>query len=95
MRTLRRKLVVYIVELGPGELYVGSTRRSIAERYATHKAGGRTASGIVRRRGRRLRPDLTRPGETETQARRRLEAAGWRVFGSARPMHLGPPRKGA
>ena len=40
-------------------IYVGITSQTPEGRFATHKAGGPTASDIVRRHGLRLRPDLT------------------------------------
>lgn len=39
-------------------LYVGITARTPEERFATHRAGGMTASKLVRDHGVRLRPDL-------------------------------------
>jgi len=58
---------VYVVELEPeasanpgcGCVYVGETALTPEERWERHRAAGRTASKVVTRFGRRLRPDLT------------------------------------
>src|SRR5438445_6775780 len=41
-------------------VYVGQTGKTVAERFAQHKAGGRHANHDVARYGRRLLPDLYR-----------------------------------
>ncbi len=41
-------------------VYVGETWKTPEERFGEHKAGGLTASKIVRDHGKRLRPDLYR-----------------------------------
>lgn len=77
---------VYAVELGPREVYVGATRKSPAQRFREHKRGGLTSSGIVRRRGKRLRPDLVRGQSCERCAAKRLRAKGYKVHGASRKM---------
>lgn len=95
----RRPFHVYVVErdpeglynVGAGAVYVGETQLRPEERLAKHLAGGRTAAGVVTRRGLRLRPDLAPPEgpfETRNEALRyekktanRLRHRGYRVFG--------------
>lgn len=91
---------LYVVELegsaagspGPmGCVYVGETGQTPEERFAKHLAGGRTASLVVRRYGKKLRPDLV-PGDgrfstrdeavdAESQLAEELRIAGFTVFG--------------
>ncbi|MDF1597041.1 MAG: hypothetical protein P1T08_13255 [Acidimicrobiia bacterium] len=109
---------VYVVELSDaaGErsnpafpnVYVGETGRTVEERFATHKAGGRTASRTVTRFGLQLRPDLYEGlPEYETEAesvaaeqrlRRKLERQGYTVHGGtmgmAQTMAVRFPRDG-
>ena len=93
---------VYVVELRPRgsqapgkpDVYVGSTHLPPAERFAKHKAHEH-GSRHVRRRGVRLRPDLSsgdRPYPTRDAAyaaehalAKRLAAAGHRVYGACSP----------
>jgi hypothetical protein len=85
---------LYVVELaeaaGPRAVYVGQSALFPAERFSQHLTGYKAAS-IVRRYGRRLRPDLferwnpipTR-ADAEDRERRlseRLAAGGYRVYG--------------
>jgi hypothetical protein len=90
---------VYVVELaadagraaGRGCLYVGETALVPEERFAKHRAGGRTAARVVRRYGVRLRPDLTRgvgPFATRAEAEAaeaalaaKLRRRGYVIFG--------------
>lgn len=64
---LPNQMRVYVVRLGDaapgppsdlGKVYVGDTARTPEERFATHLAGGRTASNVVARHGRKLLPEL-------------------------------------
>lgn len=84
---------MYVIELAAGAgrrrdprlpwLYVGSTGRSIATRFGQHRRGYRS-SGLVKRHGLRLRPDLYEdlpafPGSRtarEAEIERALELAG-------------------
>jgi hypothetical protein len=78
----RRKFNVYVVEMDPcaspdhgvGCVYVGETALPPEERWGRHKAGGRTASRVVTRFGRCLRPDLV-AGVGPFDSRARAEAA--------------------
>ena len=89
---------VYAIELddprahgGRPQIYVGSTAKTPAERFARHLQGGPVSNARVRRFGVHLRPDLTRrlgpyltrdaAERAETRLRRRLEGQGWQVFG--------------
>ena len=89
---------VYVVELSSDAaeesqycFYVGETALAPAERYQKHLAGGRTSAAVVRRHGRRLRPDLvlgegpfaTRAEAVAAEARvaDRLRSLGHEVFG--------------
>ncbi len=61
---------------GKPHVYVGETKMTPEERFATHLAGGFTARPAVRDHGIRLRPRLYRnwgPYQTETEA---LDAEG-------------------
>lgn len=80
---------VYAVELGPREVYVGATRKTPAERFREHRAGGKTSSGVVRRRGRRLRPDLSRGFADEKQLAASLRRRGFSVRGATRRLSAG------
>ena len=97
---------MYVVELSDeaGErsnpafpnVYVGETGRTVEERFATHKAGGRTASRIVNRFGVQLRPDLyeglpeyeteAESVEAEQRLRSKLERKGFTVHGGTMGM---------
>lgn len=89
--TCKNGSVLYVVDLGGNDVYVGSTTLTPEERYAKHKAGGRTSVKVVRLRGRGLRYDLVQPGEREESAlAKRLRAAGYKVYGSPKPF-CGPP----
>lgn len=79
---------VYAVELGPREVYVGATRKSVRQRFQEHKRGGMTSAGIVRRRGKRLRPDLVNGATCERCVARRLRKAGYKVHGASRKMAI-------
>jgi hypothetical protein len=97
MKTQRYR--VYVVELRPlreerwTSVYVGSSALPPAERFRHHMGVGdrRAASGIVRRRGVRLRPDLygrlpAFPSRAEARTaeralRDRLRRRGFRVYG--------------
>lgn len=81
----RRRCRPYAVELDDGSVYVGSTGRTPAERYAAHKRGGRTSVRAVQKHGRRLRPDLVGGAHTEASVRRRLKRRGYVVRGSSKP----------
>jgi hypothetical protein len=78
----RRRFNVYVVELDPcasldsgvGCVYVGETALPPEERWRRHKAGGRTASRVVTRFGRSLRPDLA-AGVGPFDSRAQAEAA--------------------
>ena len=96
------RFYVYAVELArPGSpaIYVGSSALPPGERFARHKQGGVPTSGLVRRQGVRLRPELyahlnplfsrVAAVDAEHALRDALEARGYRVFGSC------DPRKGA
>ena len=94
-----RKFSVYVVELDPcaaadpgiGCVYVGETALPPQERWWRHKAGGRTASRVVTRFGRCLRPDLVEgvgPFNSRAQAEvaeatlaAKLRHQGYVVFG--------------
>lgn len=90
---------VYVVELDPtdlancgpkGAVYVGETGLTPQERFAKHKAGGRTSVRIVFERGLRLRPDLA-PDKAfdsraavlraENRTAKKLRNRGYRVQG--------------
>lgn len=86
-----RRCRVYAVELGPKEVYVGATNKSARQRFRQHKAGGRLSSGIVRRKGKRLRPDLSRGFASETALAQSLRRKGYKVHGARSKMHV---RKG-
>ena len=97
---------MYVVELSDeaGErsnpafpnVYVGETGRTVEERFATHKAGGRTASRIVSRFWVQLRPDSyeglqeyeteAESVEAEQQLRGKLEKQGYTVHGGTMGM---------
>jgi len=62
----------YAVRLSTGGVYVGDTGKSPSARLRAHKAGGKTSSGIVRRRGRQI---VARRGPFATRAEA-LRAAG-------------------
>lgn len=91
---------VYVIQLEPGggaagdkrrHVYVGETALTPEERFSKHMSGGRTASPVVQRRGRRLLPELTRdigPFSTRIEALKaeaavaaRLRADGFVVHG--------------
>lgn len=67
MATLKNHHSVYVIELGPGAkrsgakpgpaLYVGMTGLPIEQRFENHRAGYKS-SGVVKRFGSHLRPDL-------------------------------------
>ena len=94
-----RKFSVYVVELDPcaspkpgiGCVYVGETALPPQERWRRHKAGGQTASRVVTRFGRCLRPDLAEgvgPFNSRAQAEvaeatlaAKLRHQGYVVFG--------------
>jgi len=93
-----RRFHVYVVELDHRALdssqpcvYVGETGLTPSERYARHRAGGRTAARVVHRHGVRLRPDLCAswgpyPSRAsavvaEADLAAALRAAGYGVFG--------------
>ncbi len=85
---------VYVVELaeraGKRAIYVGQSALFPAERFSQHLTGYKAAS-VVRRFGKRLRPDLferynpipTRADAEEMERRlsERLAASGYRVYG--------------
>lgn len=90
---------VYVVELnsdglgdvGEGAVYVGETALTPEQRFARHKAAGKSAARVVAKRGLRLRPELFPPeGPFETRAealrferrtRNRLAHRGYKVYG--------------
>lgn len=94
-----RNFSVYVIELNPaasanaglGCVYVGETALTPEERWERHSGGARTASRIVTRFGRHLRPDLTSglgPFATRAQAEQaeadlaaELRRRGYVVFG--------------
>jgi len=91
----RRLYHVYAVELVEARtVYVGSSALPPAERMGSHR-DARSGSRHVRRKGRRLRPDLSRgygPHPTRAEARRAeerlaraLERQGFQVYGACRP----------
>ena len=89
---------VYVVELesegggeGPAAVYVGCTGLDPEERFRRHKAGIQ-ASGVVKRRGARLLPELfPRPAggfddrseaeKVEAEWAETLRARGYKVYG--------------
>lgn len=89
---------VYAVRLrpsrpgGPEEIYVGHTALEPERRLKKHRSGSRGGSGVVRRRGKRLAPELVRgekPARTRNEAFRaerrtaaRLRRRGLRVVSS-------------
>lgn len=99
------RFYVYVVELArPGNpsnpsVYVGSSALPPEERFRRHKQGGVPTSGMVRRQGIRLRPDLYRnmnpltsradARDAELGLRHALEGRGYRVFGSCSPRKNG------
>jgi hypothetical protein len=89
----KRRCNYYVVELGPREVYVGSTADKPATRYRKHKAGGPTSAGIVHRRGKRLRPDLARGAKSEGSLMRSLRRKGYRVRGNPCPFRPTRGRK--
>ena len=117
-KALPNQRVVYVIELEPiprdGDrtpVYVGETGRTPEARFKTHRSGGRTASGDVRRRGKHLRPDLYRhvPAVGDPDARRAqekaplverwlkesLEQRGFSVYGGTRGLQEAPFVQGA
>ncbi len=76
-------------DLGKTCLYVGSTAKTIAERYEEHTSGGRTQSRAVRKHGaKQLRPDLAqgkyaysrdKAEEIEARLADTLRSQGYRV----------------
>ena len=83
--------VLYVVDLGGGSVYVGSTSQSPRARLKKHREGGRTSVKSVRRRGKRLRPDLSRGAKSESGLIAKLKRAGYKVEGSPREF-CGPSR---
>lgn len=83
----------YAVEMDDGSIYVGCTSRSPKARFRTHKAGGKTSVGSVRRRGKRLRPDLSRGSQSEAALRARLLRDGYTVRGGRSRPFTGPTRR--
>ena len=98
-RTLRQ-FCVYVIGLGafPASddrptVYVGSTGKTVDERYRDHRAGGRTASPKVTAYETGLLPELYQEVPTyatrdeaetaERALRLALELAGYRVFGAS------------
>ena len=100
LRRLPRVYRIYVIELADSAgrrrrrdrpcLYVGQTVVTAEERFAQHRSGHK-ASRIVRRHGRRLRPDLyhglpllaSREAALVLEARvaAELRSRGYRVFG--------------
>ena len=81
---------VYVIELDPkgckdpgrGFVYVGETSKTPEERFAEHKKGKRNKRGplfspIVRRWGRRLRPDLAPGTKQYSQAASKAAEKRW------------------
>lgn len=93
MKRKRPRCRVYAVELGPREVYVGATRLSVRERFRQHKAGGKTSSGVVRRRGKRLRPDLSAGYSSEKKLAASLRSRGFKVRGGTRKLSEGLRKK--
>lgn len=93
-RLPERAYYVYVVELGEAAgdhaVYVGQSALFPVERFSQHLTGYKAAS-VVRRHGRRLRPDLferynpipTRHDAEDMERRlsERLAASGYRVYG--------------
>lgn len=83
--------------------YVGSTAEDPEKRLAKHKAGGRTASNVVKAHGLDLMPEVTAdipPMKFRDEAERReeelaqeLRDRGWGVWCKAGPFGKGVPMK--
>lgn len=73
----RQRFSVYVLELGPGRYYVGSTAKSVTERVREHRRGGRK----IRHRRTMGKWCVTRARAEQIERRtaRRLRARGYRV----------------
>lgn len=77
-------------------VYVGSTGKTPEQRFETHMKGGRGASRLVKRFGKRLFPyayadlpgfsDRGEAERAEEQRAQELRARGWGVWCNARPL---------
>lgn len=75
----RKKFRIYVLELGPGQLYVGSTAKALAERLREHRS--ERWSGRYRRD---LSPGTLcatreRAEQVERKTAERLRRRGWDV----------------